>query len=163
MASGESLDTPDPRGGGFARAPSEALWESLELGFAGVRPFVEGSLDRWHARSSVGSGASAGKGAFKALNQSVSQQVTAFLADPARAARRAAAPLTSAPRRLVEPRDLPLASASPSADPEGDPRDPESFDDTEFYAQLLKARGCRAGRAHSGAREEESRAPATCI
>lgn len=142
-ASSADALAPAAPAGGFGRASPDALWESLELGLAGVRPFVEGSMDKWHARSSAGAaGASAGKGAFKALNQSVSQQVAALMGDPARAVRRASASLSSAPHRLVEPRNPPARGAA--AEPEGDSRDLETFDDTEFYAQLLKARALRS-------------------
>lgn len=131
---GVRLGAATPPAGGFQGAPAEALWGSVEGGFARLRPFVEGSFDKWHARSTAGSGGAGARGGLRSLNQSVSQQVAAAISDPARASRRAAAPLSGVPRRLVEPAS---ASAATEAD-ETDPRDPEVFDDTEFYALLLK-------------------------
>ena len=126
-----------------------AVWAALEDGHAAMAAFRDDAFDKWHAKTSLASGAArsatpTAPGGLRALNQAVSAQVAAALRDHHRARRRCA-PLASA----VAP---PLCEAPPSAGrgndgednglepPTGDdpPRDEDVYDDAEFYAQLLK-------------------------
>jgi protein AATF/BFR2 len=73
---------------------------------------------------------------------SCSVQVAAVLRDSARARLRAAPLASAAPPRLCEPPAAPPAAPSVGGGSDGaasaTPRDAESYDDAEFYAQLLK-------------------------
>ena len=109
---------------------------------------------RWHRKTMLASGGIVSRGNLRALNQSVSSQVAALLRSSDKAVQRTALSGTDQPRVLCAPghRQPPAASAADqpiqqaveagiatagaatgSADPVN-----ETFDDAEFYAQLLK-------------------------
>lgn len=94
------------------------------------------------------SGSGALKGNLRALNQSVSSQVSILMKDPAKVARRSGVAQQQRPRVLchMDPQAS-AVEADPEADDalvadvadEGDEEvDLNMFDDGEFYAQLLK-------------------------
>lgn len=94
------------------------------------------------------SGSGALKGNLRALNQSVSSQVSMLMKDPAKLARRSGVAQQQRPRVLchMDPHAS-RVEANPEADDglvadvaaEGDEEvDLDMFDDGEFYAQLLK-------------------------
>ncbi|GIL51371.1 hypothetical protein Vafri_7370 [Volvox africanus] len=142
----------------------ESLWQRINLHHEALAPFRDLSLDSWHRRTvlSSGSGALRNSG-LRALNQSISNQVHALMRDPAKFIKRTRLAVATCPRVLCEP---PRSSAAAAAalDPLGsdghavaggrdgaeDPsstvaaeileeeRDPETYDDGEFYQQLLK-------------------------
>ncbi|GIL75458.1 hypothetical protein Vretimale_8087 [Volvox reticuliferus] len=141
----------------------ECLWRRISLHSEALAPFRDLSLDSWHRRTvlSSGSGPLRNSG-LRALNQSISNQVQALMRDPAKFIKRTRLAVAACPRVLCEP---PRSSAAAAAalDPLGsdgyavaagrdgaaDPsstvpelpeeeRDPETYDDGEFYQQLLK-------------------------
>ncbi|KXZ45036.1 hypothetical protein GPECTOR_59g644 [Gonium pectorale] len=141
---------------------TDALWARLSAQTAALGPFRDASLDSWHRRTvlSSGSGALRNSG-LRALNQSVSSQVAALMRDPAKFIKRTRLTLSACPRVLCEPPRASAAaaaadaltaeaaeadaagatSASVAADAAGleeEDRDPETYDDSEFYQQLLK-------------------------
>jgi len=114
----------------------DALWAALEAGAAAAAPFRDAAIDKWHAKATLAaSAAAAGAGPLRALNQPVSAQVAAALADGARARRRCAPPRSAVLPRLCEPPQPPPPAA---ADGDQEERDLEVYEDGEFYAQLLK-------------------------
>jgi protein AATF/BFR2 len=101
---------------------------------------------------SSGAAALRGGGGLRALQQSVSAQVASLMRDAPRLAARSALPLSLAPRPLCSPAAAaaPRQPQQPGADQAADgggqitaaggvsARDPETYDDGEFYQQLLK-------------------------
>ncbi|EFJ50087.1 apoptosis antagonizing transcription factor-like protein, partial [Volvox carteri f. nagariensis] len=144
----------------------ESLWQRVSARHEALAPFRDASLDSWHRRTvlSSGSGALRNSG-LRALNQSISSQVQALMRDPAKFIKRTRLALSACPRVLCEP---PRASTAVGLDPLGgdadglsvggrdgtagtaaptssvavdlteEERDPETYDDSEFYQQLLK-------------------------
>ncbi|KAI8464900.1 MAG: apoptosis antagonizing transcription factor-domain-containing protein [Monoraphidium minutum] len=135
-------------GGGGGAA---AAWAAVEAAVAAAAPFRDGSLDKWHRRTVLSSGAAAlrGSGGLRALQQSVTVQVASLMRDGPRLAARTQLPRALAPRPLcsvaadaapdLEPatEDATTTAATATANGGGE-RDPETFDDGEFYQQLLK-------------------------
>ncbi|KAG1668572.1 hypothetical protein FOA52_007306 [Chlamydomonas sp. UWO 241] len=131
----------------------DAAWEQLEALTNAASPFRDASLDRWHRRT-VLMGAGSVKGAhtqLKALNQSVSAQVKASMRDPVKLIGRSRLPADGCPRPLGEPADEAAAAgasdgedgthagANGSAGASASGRWVEqSYDDGEFYQQLLR-------------------------
>lgn len=106
------------------------LWRRMEASYLQTAAFRNSSLDRWHRKTLVGSGTATLKGNMQMLNQSVSSQVANMLRSSERMVSRTQPLLAEAPRRLCSsPQDPP---------PEEGARDPETFDDSDFYQQLLK-------------------------
>ncbi|MEW5300655.1 MAG: hypothetical protein WDW36_003569 [Sanguina aurantia] len=152
-----------------AQAPlsSDVMWGRLQHQHAQLCGYRDASLDRWHRRTALSSGAATGLkgGALKALNQSISQQVAAVLRDPIKLLKRTRLQLALRPPILCEPRtalpggasaDEQAAATVLAADQDldlddEDVRDPETFDDTEFYQQLLKEFLDNQGVAGGGA------------
>ncbi|GLI61940.1 hypothetical protein VaNZ11_004501 [Volvox africanus] len=142
----------------------ECLWQRISLHHEALAPFRDLSLDSWHRRTvlSSGSGALRNSG-LRALNKSISNQVQALMRDPAKFIKRTRLAVATCPRVLCE---MPRSSAAAAAAldplgsdgndaPEGrdgtegpsstvaaeileEERDPETYDDGEFYQQLLK-------------------------
>eukprot|EP00891_Asterochloris_glomerata_P009292 jgi/Astpho2/9292/Aster-06865 len=109
---------------------------------------------RWHRKTMLASGGIVSRGNLRALNQSVSSQVAALLRSSDKAVQRTALSGTDRPRVLCAPGhwQAPAASAAEqplqqaveagvatATAPTGavEPNN-ETFDDAEFYAQLLK-------------------------
>ena len=97
------------------------------------------------------SGSGALKGNLRALNQSVSSQVSMLMKDPTKLARRSGVPQQQRPRVLCHMGPKPSAVEAVEAVEEADDKaaavgaaegdeevDFDMFDDGEFYAQLLK-------------------------
>jgi len=136
-----------------AREGADALWRRLEEGAAALAPFRDAAFDRWHAKTTLAASAAAAGGAapLRALNQPLSAQVSAALADGDKARRRWSQPRASALPRLCEP--------APAAGAEGE-RDEGVYNDAQFYEELLKelleaggeAAGGGLARAARGAR-----------
>jgi len=74
---------------GYDAAPSAAGgWAALEAQAAALAPFRDASVDRWHRRTQLASGAGALRSNMRALDQSVSAQVAAAMRDTERAVAR---------------------------------------------------------------------------
>ncbi|DBB16021.1 TPA: hypothetical protein ACH3X3_003386 [Trebouxia sp. C0006] len=129
---------------------SAQKWQRIDEEYRKLVPFRDASVDRWHRKTMLISGAGAVKGNLRALNQSVSSQVALLMKDPTRLARRCGVSAQQRPRVLCQSAQ---ALAEPSADgvaepasgltqqkdvAEQDELDLDAFDDGEFYAQLLK-------------------------
>jgi protein AATF/BFR2 len=163
--SGNADDNPSAEA--LERGGAEACWDATRRASDSVAPFRDAALDKWHRRTvgggggggAGGGGASSGRGggssSLRLLGQDVSAQVQAVMRDGERAARRAQLPRLLAPRPLCagadpgwrEPRAAAAAVAGGGGDgvdnddeanEEEDARDPETFDDGEFYSQLLR-------------------------
>jgi protein AATF/BFR2 len=134
---------------------------------AAAAPFRDAALDRWHrkaallapggggggggALSSRAAAAAAGLG-LRAVGQPPSAQVAAAMADVARLVERARLPAHAAPPRVgcdVPPTHVVVVGEGGGSGGEEDAedgdhlasttrRDPDTYDDGEFYAQLLK-------------------------
>lgn len=150
------------------RRRSDWLWERGEAAMAASAPFRDAALDRWHRKAALLGGGKAGAGlGLRALGQPPSAQVAAAMADAARLLDRARLPVHAAPRRVacdVPPTRVACGGGENTDDDEaaGQPstttaRDPDTYDDGEFYSQLLKefveaASGGAAGGGLAGAR-----------
>ena len=162
-----------PAGKDKKRSRTDWLWARGEAAMAAAAPFRDASFDRWHRKAALlsgGGGGKAGAGAaagLRALGQPPSAQVAAAMADVARLVERARLPVEAAPARVggdVTPTRVVCGDSPPSSDDDGDGvpgasaalrRDPDTYDDGEFYAQLLKefveAAGVGPGSALGGA------------
>jgi len=135
----DDADAADSRG--------QAAWREAEAAAAALGPFVDSALDKWHRRTVLSSGNAALRGAtsLRALAQPVSVQVAGLLRNRHKLLQRTRLPIALAPRPLCMPEDEWRAvqgggegSAVAEDGMGGDQRDEESFDDGEFYQQLLK-------------------------
>ncbi|GFR52680.1 hypothetical protein Agub_g15306, partial [Astrephomene gubernaculifera] len=174
----DDAEEEETAGGAAGPLGLDALWERISSHHTALAPYRDASLDSWHRRTvlSSGSGALRNSG-LRALNQSISSQVQALMRDPAKFIKRTRLTLSTCPRVLCEPSrgaaatsaldedallgqregDVSAAaaaagSASVAADVVEEERDGETYDDSEFYQQLLKefldkgiAQGAAAG------------------
>ncbi|GAB4815144.1 hypothetical protein N2152v2_002190 [Parachlorella kessleri] len=151
-------------GAGAGEPSCEQLWAELDGLYSGFAPFRDAALDRWHRKTTLTTG-SAVRSSLKALNQSVSSQVAAMMRDPhklllrTRLLRSHSKPLGGSGGAAAEQAEAGVPEANgtsvsklggPAADEGGDERDPETFDDTEFYQTLLKEFLEGSGAAASG-------------
>ncbi|KAL3152741.1 hypothetical protein ABBQ38_012331 [Trebouxia sp. C0009 RCD-2024] len=125
-------------------------WRRIDEEYRKLILFRDASVDRWHRKTMLISGAGAAKGNLRALNQSVSSQVALLMKNPTKLARRSGVSAEQRPRVLCQPakpmaqpvsptgRHSATAGASTSPVGEEEEQDLEAFDDGEFYAQLLK-------------------------
>lgn len=127
----------DGREGGEETPRLLRLWARLDAAYAGLAPFRDASVDRWHRKTVLTAGGVARGGSLRVLNQSVSSQVQALLRDPQRLVQR-----TRLPRGQLHvlcdelaPQEHDHIDGEPSAE---DDRDPDTFDDAEFYQTLLQ-------------------------
>jgi protein AATF/BFR2 len=130
--------------------------------------FRDATLDKWHRRTVLSSGGVALKGSgLKALQQPISQQVAAMMMEPSKLIRRTQLPVGLAPRPLgnstvargVAGEGRGVAGGEDahgvegSGEKEQEERDAETYDDGDFYQQLLKElidAGGAGGMAASG-------------
>ena len=70
----------------------DELWERLDTAYNRFGLYRDASIDRWHRKTVLSSGMAA-RGGLRALNQSVSSQVAAFMKDRERAVERTRLPL----------------------------------------------------------------------
>jgi protein AATF/BFR2 len=134
---------------------ADGAWSAVDAAIANLAGFRDASLDKWHRRTVLSSGTAAlrGSSGLRALQQSVSSQVAALMSDKAKLVARSQLPAELAPRPLGTPA---ADHAQPgSDDDEGDDegrrpaaagaagrreraRDAETYDEGDFYQQLLK-------------------------
>ncbi|PRW61539.1 AATF isoform X1 [Chlorella sorokiniana] len=144
-----------PAAGQGQRPGAEALWGQVEAAYAAVAPFRDSSIDRWHRKTTLtAGGATLRGGQLKALNQSVSTQVAQLMQDPGKVLERTRLPRSAqqqhAARLLCpDPEAAPVAKRGRWSDDEEpaansvdakleEERDPETYDDSEFYQTLLR-------------------------
>lgn len=114
---------------------ASGLWDCVVARDPQLKSYVEGTLEKWHSKTSV-AGPRVSTKRFKALNQSIIEQVNQMLADEARLIRRTQlkrtpvsviGTLTETPSGDVLARDAHLATY-----------DEEIFDDTDHYQNVLR-------------------------
>ncbi|GMH32324.1 hypothetical protein BSKO_00158 [Bryopsis sp. KO-2023] len=110
----------------------DTLWEDIDAEFNAFSDFRDVSLDRYHRQAMLQSGA-AQRSSLKILQQGVSAQVSALLRAPHRLVARSRLPLAK-----VETNDGPGAEEENGEEGVTQKRDPETYDDSQFYQQLLK-------------------------
>ncbi|KAK8916287.1 hypothetical protein KSP39_PZI022749 [Platanthera zijinensis] len=99
-----------------------------------IAPFRNNSIEKWHRRTQVASGAAAFSGKLSAFNQSVSDQVTGYMRDPNRMIRQMQLRRSS----VGVFGKVPGEHENTTEEDENASGDPELLDDSEFYQQLLK-------------------------
>ncbi|CAL8462818.1 g2352 [Coccomyxa elongata] len=118
-------------------------WARINAAYGRFAPYRDASMDRWHRKTMLMTGTGAMRNNLRALNQSLSSQVAALVKDSGPAVQR-----TQLMKALVKPlmghASLQAAQGDEAEDEENleevvlDERDAETFDDGEFYQQLLK-------------------------
>ncbi|KAI3432718.1 hypothetical protein D9Q98_004261 [Chlorella vulgaris] len=134
-----------------AGGKAAAAWRQLDEAYAAFAPFRDASIDRWHRKTVLTTGGTALRGGqLRALNQSVSTQVAALMQDPGKVLRRThvtrAAQQAEQHRVLCPDPDTHQAKrwrgddGAEESEVNGvdEERDPETFDDSEFYQTLLR-------------------------
>ncbi|GAQ83435.1 hypothetical protein KFL_001480040 [Klebsormidium nitens] len=134
----------------------DRLWEQMDEQYNSWLPYRNASVDRWQRKTLLATGAAAGRGKLRAINQSVTSQIASALRDPARLLGRTRIKADAV--HAFGQRAFPSASqtsgeAAAAADADGpdadepitashvaaeEEVDSETFDDTDFYQQLLK-------------------------
>lgn len=136
---------------GSKRPRSEQLWDQLSAQYEALAPVRDSALDKWHSRTILSSGSAALRSTLRALNQSVSAQVAAMMRDPAKIIRRTQLTLSTRPKQLCAATVQQEAEAVDEEDlVDQEARDPDTFDDGEFYQQLLKEFLERSGASGAG-------------
>lgn len=108
----------------------EDVWAGVEAGHAELAPFCAAAADRWQRKTLLSSGAAAMRGRLRALNQNISEQVSAAMRNPDRMIQRT--------RLRPSPEWRVLGQEQGDGEPGGDEGNPETFDDADFYQQLLR-------------------------
>ena len=123
------------------------VWAKTDAGYRAYSSYRDSTCDRWYRKSAVSVGKTSGGGSsnLKAFNQSISQQVSSTMRAPTRLIEKSQPPKRVAPARLGE---KPVENASDDENrdetvnvdglDEGEAREPELYDDVDFYEQLLK-------------------------
>ncbi|XP_017219576.1 uncharacterized protein LOC108196688 isoform X1 [Daucus carota subsp. sativus] len=107
-------------------------WSKISEMQSRIVSFRNKAVDKWQRRTQVTTGAAAIKGKLQAFNQSISDQVSAYMRDPSRMVngmqqRRSAIAIFGT--------DPETSNITKEEEVNGDP---ELLDDSEFYQQLLK-------------------------
>ncbi|KAL1802748.1 hypothetical protein ACET3Z_031395 [Daucus carota] len=113
-------------------AEEDQEWSKISEMQSRIVSFRNKSVDKWQRRTQVTTGAAAIKGKLQAFNQSISDQVSAYMTDPSRMVngmqqRRSAIAIFGT--------DPETFNITKEEEVNGDP---ELLDDSEFYQQLLK-------------------------
>uniref|UniRef100_A0A175YEX3 Apoptosis-antagonizing transcription factor C-terminal domain-containing protein n=1 Tax=Daucus carota subsp. sativus TaxID=79200 RepID=A0A175YEX3_DAUCS len=113
-------------------AEEDQEWSKISEMQSRIVSFRNKSVDKWQRRTQVTTGATAIKGKLQAFNQSISDQVSAYMRDPSRMVngmqqRRSAIAIFGT--------DPETSNITKEEEVNGDP---ELLDDSEFYQQLLK-------------------------
>ncbi|CAM6085061.1 unnamed protein product [Calypogeia fissa] len=157
---------------------SDRVWEKMDGLYSTVVPYRDNSLDRWQRKTQIYTGA-VGQAKLRAFNQSVSQQVATTMRDSSRLIVRMRLKRDSVhvlgQQTMNEVKEDSVANKIDDTELLGrnaveDDGDPETFDDSEFYQQLLRefleqsdpsALGSMAlyasGRQHSKKRKQVDR------
>ncbi|WOH14827.1 hypothetical protein DCAR_0934350 [Daucus carota subsp. sativus] len=127
-------------------AEEDQEWSKISEMQSRIVSFRNKSVDKWQRRTQVTTGATAIKGKLQAFNQSISDQVSAYMRDPSRMVngmqqRRSAIAIfgtsTYVPSLLLE-LIFAFNQIGGSWMLDSVNGDPELLDDSEFYQQLLK-------------------------
>lgn len=109
-------------------------WSRIHKMHCRMAPFRNNSVDKWHRKTQVTTGAAAFKGKLQAFNQNISDQVAGYLRDPSRIIKRMQLRRSSVNIFGKIPEE-PESVKEEDGNVDGDP---ELLDDSEFYQQLLK-------------------------
>ena len=118
---------------------TDTYWRKLKAVEATFSKYGDDSIDAWHRKTSITTGTMASS--MQALNQPVSKQVQDLLHNPARVMKKAHLPLSAVGRVLCQMPSTPKGQSSPADDTIAlleESCDFETYDDTDFYQQLLK-------------------------
>eukprot|EP00271_Cylindrocystis_brebissonii_P010891 TRINITY_DN27351_c0_g1_i1.p1 TRINITY_DN27351_c0_g1~~TRINITY_DN27351_c0_g1_i1.p1 ORF type:complete len:316 (-),score=76.77 TRINITY_DN27351_c0_g1_i1:388-1266(-) len=122
----------------------ESAWKRMAQMGERLAPYRDASVDRWQRKTLLSSGTAVARGGLRALNQSISQQVASSIANPKRLLQRTRLK-KGAVRPLGQIDDPAVAIKGGDDDVERgagggaeDDGDPETFDDADFYQQLLR-------------------------
>ncbi|KAL4024347.1 hypothetical protein IC575_012695 [Cucumis melo] len=109
-------------------------WSRVAQMHQRIGAFRDKSIDKWHRKTQVTTGAAAIKGKLQAFNQNISEQVAAYMRDPSRMLNQ-----MQLGRSAVHVFGTVLdESKSKEQEAQVEGGDPELFTDSEFYQQLLK-------------------------
>ena len=111
-------------------AAADNLWADIEAAGTRFAPFRDAAVDRWHRKTLVATGRAAMRSQMSALNQSVSEQVSALMRDSSRAIARVERSVATMPHVLCE------ADSNCSTDNASSV--PGTYDDSAFYQVLLQ-------------------------
>ncbi|KAJ2784681.1 rRNA-processing protein bfr2 [Coemansia javaensis] len=141
-AASKAQDAAEPAAGAKRKAAPdangiEAAWEEVDGLSRGFRPFRDESLERWGNKVQVTAGAASLK-KFKAVNQGVMHQIGQALASSERLIERTQ--LKRVDYKIIGKDDGAEDASGDEAmvDAHLKKTDPEIFDDTDFYQQLLR-------------------------
>lgn len=109
-------------------------WLRIHKIHSRIAPFRNNSVDKWHRKTQVTTGAAVFKGKLQAFNQNISEQVAGHMRDPSRMVKRMQLRRSSVGIFGKISED----SGSTKEEDVVDGGDPELLDDAEFYQQLLK-------------------------
>lgn len=109
-------------------------WLQIHEMHSRIAPFRNNSVDKWHRKTQVTTGAAAFKGKLHAFNQNISDQVAGYMRDPSRMIKRMQ--LGSFSVGIFG--KVPENSESIKEEDGNVEGNPELLDDSEFYQQLLK-------------------------
>jgi len=112
-----------PRASGAA----EQRWKELDGYYGATKPFVDQTIEQWGLKAKVYENAATRK--FKVLDQTPLDQIKAALRDEATLIRK-----SQVNRLKLRPLGSP---AGPEGDGSGEALDPELYDDSDLYGQLL--------------------------
>lgn len=117
-----------------------AAWRTVASAIDSLAGFRDASIDKWHRRTVLSSGTAAlrGSSGLRALQQGVSRQVSFLMSEQHKLIRRSQLPCQLAPRPLGQPATTGDASAAEFVGDGVDNRDPDTYDEGDFYHQLLK-------------------------
>ncbi|CAK9880778.1 unnamed protein product [Sphagnum jensenii] len=113
---------------------TESVWNCIDSVHASIVPYRNNSVDRWQRKTQLSTGAAAVKGKLRAFNQSISQQVASVMRDPHKLIERMRLQQSSV--HVLGQVIIRFCTASfVSHHYDGNP---ETFDDSDFYQQLLR-------------------------
>ncbi|XP_020577940.1 putative uncharacterized protein DDB_G0270496 isoform X2 [Phalaenopsis equestris] len=109
-------------------------WSSIYKSHDRIKDFRNNSIDKWHRKMQVTTGAAAFRGRLNAFNKNVSDQIDGYMRDPNQMIKRMQ--LRSSSVGVFG--NVPAVNEKTTEEDGNVDGDPELIDDSEFYQQLLK-------------------------
>ncbi|KAI0489136.1 hypothetical protein KFK09_028978 [Dendrobium nobile] len=109
-------------------------WSNIYKSYDRISTFRNNSVDKWHRKTQVTTGAAAFRGKLNAFNQNVSDQINSYMGDPNRMIKRMQLRGSS----VGVFGKVPVVLEKTTEEDGNFDGDPELLDDSEFYQQLLK-------------------------
>lgn len=119
----------------------DADWARINRLYTRIVPFRDHSVDKWHRKTQLSAGAAAMKNKLRAFNQSITQQVSAYMRDPTSMIKRMQQMRSSVHVLGVSPQAPVVETKEISkrhSQEVNEDGDPELIDDSEFYKLLLQ-------------------------